>query len=426
MTRPRLGLLALLGPGILVAATGVGAGDIATASLAGSQVGYAILWAAVLGAFVKFVLNEGLARWQLATGQTLLQGMVQRLGWPVRWFFLVYLLVWSLFVGSSLISASGVAAHALFPVFADAQTGKVVWGIVQSLAAVVLIVFGGFGRFAGVMTALLVLMFVTVVATAFAGNPDWAAVGRGLVVPVIPTDRGPGAPQWTLALMGGVGGTLTMLCYGYWIREQGRGEPSFLRACRIDLGVAYTVTALFGVSMVIIGAQLNLAEGKGARMMITLADRLGEVLGTPARWAFLAGAWAAIFTSLLGVWQAVPYLFCDFWRMFRREGRQAPIDASETVDTQSRVYRGYLLALAIVPMIALWRPFDEVQKLNSMLGALVMPLLAVALLILNGRTAWVGRAHRNRPLTVVVLVAVLAFFLYAAYITWKTGQDVTS
>ena len=109
--RRKPGLLALLGPGILVAATGVGVGDIAGAGFAGSKLGYAILWAAVLGAFIKFVVNEGLARWQLATGETLLEGAVLRFGRPVRWFFLVYLLVWSWAVGSALISACGIAGR---------------------------------------------------------------------------------------------------------------------------------------------------------------------------------------------------------------------------------------------------------------------------------------------------------------------------
>ena len=73
-------LLTILGPGILVAATGVGAGDLATAAFAGSHLGVAILWVVVVGAFMKFVLNEGLARWQLATGETLLEGSMIRLG----------------------------------------------------------------------------------------------------------------------------------------------------------------------------------------------------------------------------------------------------------------------------------------------------------------------------------------------------------
>jgi len=48
--------------GLLVAATGVGAGDLITASLAGSNLGVVILWAAVAGAVFKWLLNEGIAR----------------------------------------------------------------------------------------------------------------------------------------------------------------------------------------------------------------------------------------------------------------------------------------------------------------------------------------------------------------------------
>src|SRR5688500_11162563 len=133
------GVFAVLGPGLLVAATGVGVGDIAGAGFAGSHLGYAVLWAAVLGSFIKFVVNEGLTRWQLATGQTLLEGAVLRFGRPVQWLFLAYLLIWSWAVGSALISACGVAGHALFPVFDDPQRGKIVWGILHSLVAVGLI-----------------------------------------------------------------------------------------------------------------------------------------------------------------------------------------------------------------------------------------------------------------------------------------------
>ena len=455
MERQRLGLLAVLGPGILVAATGVGVGDIAGAGFAGSYLGYAVIWAAVVGSFVKFVVNEGLMRWQLATGQTLLEGVVLRFGAVVQWLFLVYLLIWSWAVGSALISACGVAGQALFGGFADPQTGKVVWGIVHSVVAVVLIVVGGFKRFTQAMTLFLLFTFVSVMLTAVVCRPDWGAVVKGLVLPRIPTERGRDAALWTLVVMGGVGGTLTMLCYGYWIREQGRTGPEFLKTCRIDLGVSYIVTALFGVAMVIIGARLNLAEGKGVGLVVKVADALREALGPgigrPMRWVFLIGAWATVFDSLLGVWQAVPYLFCDFWNLFTRgraaRGFEVVMPArSETlnpnlettskhevamphtvgaVDDRCFAYRAYLVGLATVPMVGLWFNFVYVQKAYSLLGAVVMPLLAVALLMLNGREQWVGR-YRNRPVTIAVLVAILAFFVYAAWVTVTSGREVVS
>ena len=61
------GWFSRIAPGILIAATGVGAGDLLMATLAGSELGLAILWAAVLGAFLKWFFTEGIAgRWRVA------------------------------------------------------------------------------------------------------------------------------------------------------------------------------------------------------------------------------------------------------------------------------------------------------------------------------------------------------------------------
>ena len=406
----KTGLLTLLGPGLLVAATGIGAGDLATASFTGSILGTAVLWAAVLGAFLKYVITEGLARWQLATGDTLLEGLVRRIGRPVGWFFLPYLIVWTFFVASALMSACGVTFHALIPVFDDAVQGKVVFGAVSSLVGLGLVLVGGYELFDKIMRICIGVMCFTVIVTAALLWPGTGQVLKGLFVPAIPDIAGQGL-GWTVALMGGIGGTFTVLCYGYWIREEGRSGPGFLRTCRIDLATGYAVTALFGVAMVIIGSTVEL-EGRGATLLIRLSEQLVEPLGPIGKWLFLIGAAGAVFSSLLGVWQAVPYLFADTLNLLR-EDAEAPAEAA--IDTRSATYRGYLFALAIVPMAGLFWRFQEIQKLYAIVGATFIPFLAVALLILNGRSEWVGEQYRNRPATVAVLLATLAFFLWIAW-----------
>ncbi|MHC4992852.1 MAG: Nramp family divalent metal transporter [Planctomycetota bacterium] len=411
MTKTRRSLLTIIGPGILVAATGVGAGDLATSAFAGSLLGLTVLWAAVLGAAVKWLLTEGIARWQLATGSTLLEGCVRHFGPIVQWFFLFYLFVWSFFVGLALMSACGVAMHAIFPLF-DAQTDKIVYGVLHSAVAVVLVWLGGYGLFEKVMSVCIGVMFVTVVVTAIALQPDWAQVGRGLVVPRVPQLDGAGL-QWTVALLGGIGGTVTLLCYGYWIREEGRQSPEDLAICRLDLAAGYAMTLIFGVALIIIGTQVEV-EGKGARLLVQLTERLEQALGTAgpvARWAFLVGAWAAIFSSLLGVWQSVPYLFADFWMLRRSEPGE-----DVAVDTRAWPYRVYLLLLAIVPAAALFVNFRTAQKAYAIFGALFIPMLALALLVLNGRAGLVGERFRNRWPVTVVLVLTLAFFLVAVFL----------
>ena len=416
MNKGKTSVLAILGPGLLVAATGIGAGDLATASFTGSILGTAVLWAAVVGAFLKFVMTEGLARYQLATGDTLLEGLVRRLGRPLGWLFLPYLVIWSFFVASALMSACGVTLHAMIPLFDDAAEGKIAFGILSSLVGMALVFIGGYGLFEKVMRVCIGVMFVTVIVTAGLLWPGTGAVLKGLVIPTIPDIPGQGL-SWTVALMGGIGGTFTVLCYGYWIREEGRTGSAFLRTCRIDLAVGYAATALFGVAMVIIGSTIEI-EGRGASLLIQLSQQLVGPLGETGKWLFLVGAFGAVFSSLLGVWQAVPYLFADTWGLLRESGDD-PAHGGDTapVDTASLAYRGYLVALAIVPMAGLLWSFKEIQKLYAVIGATFIPFLAVALLLLNGRSAWVGERYRNRPATVVVLLATLAFFLWMG---WRT------
>ena len=405
-------LFSLVGPGILVAATGVGAGDLATAGFAGSQLGVAVLWAILVGAFFKFVLTEGLMRWQLATGKTLLEGVARHLGPIPGWLFLVYFILWSYFVGSALISANGVALLALVPVFDNPMTGKIVLGAAASILGLILARKGGFKLFEKVMGVCILIMFVTVAISAVIVAPSLSELAKGLVIPSIPKIN-EGGIGWTLALMGGVGGTVTILCYGYWITEEGRKSPENLSFCRIDLGIGYLVTALFGIAMTVIGSNV-VASGSGAGLIVNLADALAESVGPAARWAFLIGALGAVFSSLLGVWQSTPYLFADLWRLFVE---QENIQASSAADTSSKPYRFFQYALAFVPTLGLLVEFKEVQKIYGIAGALFLPMLTIALLILNGRKKWTGDLT-NRPMTTATLVSILGFFSWMAWRSW--------
>ena len=219
--------LVIIIPGLLVAATGVGTGEIATGSFAGSLLGTAILWAIVVGAVLKYVITEGLARWQLATGSTILEGAAEKLGRGAMYVFFPYLLLWTFFTASALMSACGVAFHAMIPVFDDAATGKIAFGMVASLVGAGLVYKGGYRLFEKIMTVCIVIMFFTVIATAALLWPGTGEVLRGIFIPVIP-DAGGAGLTWTVALIGGVGGTVTVLSYGYWIREEGRSGGEHL------------------------------------------------------------------------------------------------------------------------------------------------------------------------------------------------------
>lgn len=384
-----------LGPGIVIAATGLGAGDLIAASAAGAHYGTAILWAALVGALLKFTLNEGLARWQLATGTTLLEGWVRRL--PRFWslYFIAYLLLWSFIVAGALMAATGLAVHALLPAVSVQAAGAV-----QSLLAAGLVLLGRYRLLEQLMKSFILLMFAVVLYCAVALQPDWSAVIGGMLVPRLPT----GSVLFLLGVIGGVGGSVTLLSYGYWIRERGWCGAQYLRRVRTDLLVAYALTGLFGIAIMVIAAGVAPGVLSGNGLILAVAERLGETLGATGKWCFLVGFWGAVFSSMLGVWQGVPYLFADFVHEWRNTGER------KSLDSASLTYRLYLAYLALPPMLLLWtgKPLWVVLA-YAVTGAAFMPLLAGLLLYMNGWRDWTGRLRNRWPANLALGAAVALF-----------------
>ena len=164
------------------------------------------------------------------------------------------------------------------------------------------------------------------------------------------------------------------------------------------------MTALFGMAMIVIGSQLP-PQGKGDGVAVHIAALLGTQISPLLGWLFLVGFWAAVASSLLGVWQGVPYLFADFWRL--RRGQTMPSEGL----TRTRAYRGYLLFLSLAPLAVQSLSLGQIAWIYAVLGSLFMPFLSLTLLYLNG---WKLRESKMAsPWWVNLgLLATLLFFSY--------------
>ena len=75
---PPRGLLAALrkiGPGMVLAASIVGSGELIATTTLGAQAGFAALWVVFLSCLLKPVVQEELGRYTIATGETGLEGL---------------------------------------------------------------------------------------------------------------------------------------------------------------------------------------------------------------------------------------------------------------------------------------------------------------------------------------------------------------
>ena len=140
---------------------------------------------------------------------------------------------------------------------------------------------------------------------------------------------------------------------------------------------------------------------------LQMADQLAAAIGPAGKWIFLAGFWGAVFSSLLGVWQSIPYMFADFVELQHARPGERTADLRAT-----RAYRGYLLFIATVPALFLWTTVRQIQLAYGITASFFLPLLGLTLLILNNRTDWVGPQFRSGWLINAALVAALLLFGY--------------
>ncbi len=390
-----------------MAATGVGAGDMVATLLAGGQFGYTLLWAAIAGCLLKLALAEAVGRWHLATGRTLFDGW-SSLGRWTHIYFGPYIVVWGFVYGAAAMSSTALPLNALFP-----GVPVHLWAVLTGLVALGFVWFNQYAALEKVMTVLVGVMFVTVVSLAvmLARHVPDAVTG---LEPVLP----PGSVLYTLGLIGGVGGTITMAAYGYWANAKGWRDATWMRVMRRDNRVAYAVTGIFVVSMLIVGAELLYGTGivlaSGDRGLLDLADVLTTRFGPLVSTLFLVGFFAAAFSSVLGVWHGVSLLFADFVAHTRRDG-VVPVGVRE----RSPAFRAYLLWLTFPPMLlfAFGRPFQLVLIYGA-LGAFFMPFLAITLLWLLNSTR-TPREWRNGWASNVALgIAAALFAVISGYEMW--------
>src|SRR5262245_21951702 len=399
-------LAKLVGPGLITAAAGIGAGDLVASTLGGAGYGLTFLWVVALAAFLKCFLNEGIGRWQLATETTAIEGWAEHLQWAVRAFFGFYLIIWTVFVSASLSNACGLGIANL--------TGGAIsqsWGaVIHALVGFAFVMIGGFAGFEKVMKLLIGIMFFTIISCAVLTFHNPVGFFQGLLLPRIPSGSG----STILSVLGGIGGSVTMLSYNYWLREEKMVGPKWVKLIRADITLAYVFTAVFGISVMSIANQAFFLSGvkiTDSQAVTKMAETLGTILGPLGFYAYSVGFWAAVTASLLGVWQSVPYIFADFWGLLRK---YSPEQRNEITQATSTPYRLALvfITVAAIPFAFMKQPLFIIRT-YTIIGSLFIPFLAGTLLYLNNfRLPTSTGVKRNSLLTNAVMTLAMILFAY--------------
>jgi Mn2+/Fe2+ NRAMP family transporter len=195
--RTRLALfLAILGPGLIAAASDNDAGGVTTWSVIGSRYGYGLLWLLLLITPILGVTQEMGARMGAVTGKGLAALIREKFSLRVTAFAMLALLIANF--GTTVAEFSGVAAA-----FGLAHVPA--WLAVPPVAAGVWFVVtrGSYRRVERVFLVLTAIYIAYFVA-GFLARPDWGAAVHGTLVPHVQTSS-----LWLLTVVAAIGTTIT-------------------------------------------------------------------------------------------------------------------------------------------------------------------------------------------------------------------------
>lgn len=397
------GRIAILGPGLILAAGGVGAGDLISALTGSARFGMTILWAAVLGVVLKYAVVEALARLYMTTGSTILRS-VRDVGRWLSALFLLFFLVMGLLYGAALSSLVGLAMRAMAPVLpVDA------WSILLLLVAAAIVSIGRYYVFEKFMTGFVILAFIGVVGTAIftVANLSDPARFTASMVPTFPS----GSTLAVLAIVGGVGGTFSTATYGYYARDKGWRDTSWIPVMRFDVAVGYILTFLFAFALFTIGTEFLFTGGdtiSGSQGLLALSNPIGESISVAVGWLFLGGFFITVFDSTVSGLTNLSYLLADSLRVVRDIPEE---EAARYTSQNSRWFRG-ALAYCTLPSIVIILIGEPVflALLYAAFGALILPLLAIVLLRhLNGKH--IEKKYRNKIMSNFFLGVALLLFV---------------
>jgi Mn2+/Fe2+ NRAMP family transporter len=400
------GRLSYLGPGLVLAAASVGAGDMITSISGASLYGMGLLWVAALGLLIKFGVTEAVGRHYIASGTTIVAGARTVASWLPHLLFVFFLVV-ALVYGAGLSSVAALALSTLLPTIPVIPAS-----IAIATLAAAIVLYGRYNAFEQTMKWFILVKFglmVTLAGITLAHLDDWGGFLQSLR-PTFPS----GSLIDVVGLIGGVGGTAGIAAYGYWVREKKWNTRDWVPIMRLDAATSYAIVFVFVIATTIVGTGLVYGAGrsiKGADGLAALAEPLGADLGSATRVLFLATFFMVVIAALVGGFNGLAYLLSDSLRTIR----QVPEDAADAYVTEkSWVFRGFVLLCLTSSIVVVFtgRPVALVL-VYAAVGSLVLPILSATLLVLLNRKN-VTASLRNGLASNAILTTALAMFVVLA------------
>ncbi len=388
------------GPGLLVMAAFIGPGTVTTASKAGADYGFALMWALLFSVAATLVLQEMAARLGLVTGQGLSQALRNSFGSRALRVLAIVLVVLAIGFGNAAYESGNISGAAM-GLAAITPLPTNLWALVVGGIAFALL---GTGRYKVVergLIMLVVVMSLVFLSTMIMVGPDLAGMLRGLTRPSLPD----GSALVVMALIGTTVVPYNLFLHASAVREKWSTDVPIdeaLRESRRDSALSIGLGGLITLAIITTAASAFFG-GDVAFSAATISQQLEPLLGPAAKYFFAIGLLAAGLTSAVTSPLAAAYAVSGAlgWK-------------PDLADARFRIIWVLVLGCGMLAAALGTRPISAIMFAQAANGFL-LPVIAIYLLYVMNSAALLGE-YRNRwgsnlvGALVVLVVSALGLF----------------
>jgi manganese transport protein len=380
-----------VGPGLLVMAAFIGPGTVTTASKAGAQYGFALMWALLFSILATLVLQEMAARLGLVTGKGLSEAL--RTSFDNRFFSMMATVLVILAIGfGNAAYESGNIAGASMGLAAITPYSTNLWAIVVGGIAFALLASGRYRVVERGLIVLVVVMSAVFLTTMVMVGPDLSGIWRGLTRPSLPA----GSTLTVMALIGTTVVPYNLFLHASSVREKWPDSvptEDALRESRRDsvlfigLGGLITLAIVTTAATAFFGAATALSAA-------TISQQLEPLLGPAAKYFFAIGLLAAGLTSAITSPLAAAYAVSGAlgWK-------------ADLADRRFKAIWALVLGCGMLAAALGTRPISAIIFAQAANGFL-LPIVAVYLLYVMNSAPLLGK-YKNRWRSNIVGVLVV-------------------
>lgn len=421
-----LGLITSLGPGLVLAMTFLGTGDLVSSSVSGANYGYALLWTLVLSLIARTFIISAIAKYTLMNrfGDTqILEGFKRILPW-LPGFMAVVVLIAGFVTQATFLKASAIGLYQLTGGGWGGTWGNFVCALVVMALTLFMVtrkrsfaILEYFARFASVAMILAFLY-----ALVQLGSFDVTGFVRGMAfeMPANSMDSAFAPIVIASATIGTIAGNMPNMLYSGFMKDKGWVGPRYRRIQQLDLLAGMAPLLVINLLFWIVAAEFSRGN---PGFVINTEEDLSEMMSIAVGPVGPILLWMCIFlaamTSFPPQSRGFAQLAINGFHLSTRRGKKYLGGRDEKDPLFKKIQ---IIGFIVIPLVASLPAAPNLIALNivgtSVSTVLSLPFIVFGILVLTGSKKYmsdyaVNKWWQTALLVVLGIIAIVVGFQIA-------------